>query len=152
MDDCKNAEYYGYKVGDEFKYKSRSESMNYIFDINDVLILDNDDGTSCPRFVNQNGFRGYESLRLLEKIEETTELDEGQQEGVQEVTSEVTTSTPAAIQEMLLASFDDKISVEISMDSIKVKWRGLTFVVDEEVSLEQILNAVNLLSEQQVEG
>lgn len=227
MSECKNAKYYGYKVGDRFKYKSQAEDVTDVFNMGDVLILDEDDDTTCPRFENQNGVKAYEELYLLEKLEEpksvnyadfvgsqlTVKLDgygfcrdyigtvftieaysdtgysgghgfkvkgydnwglefvgvesffpnglveevtpqheEVQPEGVQEVTENSQNCPSAAIQEMLLSCFDDKISVDISMDSVKVVWRGLTFLVDEEVSLEQILKAVDLLSQQQVEG
>lgn len=142
-----NAQYYGYRVGDKFRYKP-GVNLNEISDIfasGDTLILELDDDSIAPRFRNQYGQNAYEYLELLEKIEDKP------QEGEQKATPEVTFCPSAAIQEMLLACFSDDISVEISMDRVTVNWQGLSFVVDEEVSLEQIVKAVDLLSQQQVE-
>lgn len=74
------------------------------------------------------------------------------EEGQRQVTETVTKCPSTAIYEMLLSCFDDGITVEIAIEGVKVKWRGLTFAVDKEVGLEQIVKAVDLLSEQQVEG
>lgn len=230
MGKYKNAEYYGYKVGDKFKYKSdvNVNDTSGTFSSGDTLILDLDDHSTIPRFRNQYGQSAYECLELLEKIEDKPQSyadfvgkaltvkqggygfsgdyigsswvidgyqDDGyfdsagfkvkghdndgigfvgvesffpdglvdglsadtliepsdSEEGQREVTETETKCPSTAIQEILLACFDDKISVEISMDSVKVKWRGLTFVVDIEVGLEKVLNAIDILSEQQVE-
>lgn len=144
MSERKNTEYYGYKVGDKFKYKSDVD-VNGTFSSSDTLILDLDDHSIVPRFRNQYGQNAYEYLELLEKIEDKP------QESELDVTSEVTTCQHTAIQEMLLACFSDEISVEISMDAVKVNWQGLSFVADKEASLEEIVKAVDLLSRQQVE-
>ena len=230
MSDRKNAEYYGYKVGEKFEYKSDVDvnGISGTFSSSDTLILDLDDHSTVPRFRNQYGQSAYEYLEYLEKIEDKSPsyadfvgraltvkqdgygfsdeyigsswviegyLDDGyygsagfkvkghdndgiefvgvesffpdglvdglsadtliepsdSEEGQQEVSETETKCPSTAIQEMLLACFDDKISVEISMDSVKVKCCGLPFVVDKEVGLEQVLKAIDILSEQQAE-
>ena len=145
MSNYKNAEHFGYKVGDKFRYVPKALDINQKFDPNDVLTFVSDDGSCCPQFENQNKIVCYEYLRLLEKLEEINNLQERQQQ----VTEIVTTCPSAAIQEMLLTCFDDSVNVTISMDSIKVKWQGSVFVVSRKASLKQIIEAINLLSSQQ---
>ena len=75
----KNAEYYGYKVGDKFRYRDGIVELDKttVFRGSDesVLTLLEDDGSDCPYFKNEDGVKGYEDLNLLVKIEEesTTE-------------------------------------------------------------------------------
>ena len=64
-----NAQYYGYRVGDKFKYKSgvNLNEISGIFASGDTLILELDDDSIAPRFRNQYGQNAYEYLELLEK-------------------------------------------------------------------------------------
>ena len=146
MSNYKNAEHFGYKVGDKFKYLPKVKSVNGKFDRNDVLTLQYDDGTHCPRFENQYNIKAYEYLHLLEKLEET----DNPQKGQQEVTETVTICPSATIQEMLDASSCDNVSVQITVDSVIVYWNGMVLLVDNEVSIEQILKAITLLKKQRI--
>lgn len=150
----KTAKELGYKVGDVFVYDINSDRLNNVFNsdfsLQGELTLVQDDGSSCPLF-RQGDIEAYEDLDLLRKIKDASAESDKPQEGQHEVTPKVTTCQHTAIQEILLACFSDEISVEISMDAVTVNWQGLSFVVDEYVSLEQIVEAVDLLSQQQVE-
>lgn len=48
MNYYKNAEHFGYKVGDEFKYTPKALDINSRFSQNDVLTLVADDRSNCP--------------------------------------------------------------------------------------------------------
>lgn len=71
MTTCKNeltkCQQLGYKVGDVFTVISK----NYFYSIGDKIVLEEDDGTSCPYFVSpkhNNKIAIY--LHHIEKIEE----------------------------------------------------------------------------------
>lgn len=67
----------------------------------------------------------------------------------QKVTETVTICPSITIQEMLHTCFDSSVNIVISTNNIKVKWRGSVFLVDKKANLEQIIEAINLLSAQQ---
>lgn len=66
----KNAEYYGYKVGNKFKFKEgvSDDERNENFIESEILELIRDDFSSCPLFKDEHGKEDYEDLHLLEKI------------------------------------------------------------------------------------
>lgn len=77
--DCKNAEYYGYVVGDKFRYHDDAGEMNktsfFRRSEGTVFTLLEDDSSDCPYFEDENGVKAHEELTLLVKIEKesTTE-------------------------------------------------------------------------------
>ena len=68
----KNASYYGYKVGDKFKYKdSVVNSQVLMFNDYEILTLLEDDDSEVPYFEGRNkDRRSYENLELLEQFHE----------------------------------------------------------------------------------
>lgn len=68
----KNASYYGYKVGDKFKYKDGVvNSQVLMFNDYEILTLIDDDGSEAPYFECRNkDRRSYENLELLKYFQE----------------------------------------------------------------------------------
>lgn len=160
----KNAEYYGYKVGDKFKFKEyvSDDKRNESFIGSEILELIRDDDSSCPKFKDECEMEDYEDLHLLEKIEEgkvsyTEEIIPVATENVPSTAAMIlaaddltTESSVENIQSLLGAAYAEDISVYITVDSVKVYWKHYEFVVDNKVSLGKIIECIDVLEGQLV--
>lgn len=211
----KNAEYYGYKVGDKFKYKGgvSDNERNERFIGSEILELIWDDNSLCPKFKDECGNERYECLDLLEKIatERTLKpqdlgcwqqvvdvigedraseelqkvidikdsqgkfwsegdelldafqwdltpqghsfwekIEEGKSPYTEEIIPVATESSVENIQALLGTAYAKDISVYITVDSVKVYWKHYEFVVDNKVSLGEIIECIDVLEGQLV--
>ena len=61
---------YGFKVGDKFKGIRADD-----FRLDEIVTLHHDDGSSCPIFMNEEGYTSYEYYSYLKLIPEGTPVE-----------------------------------------------------------------------------